>query len=169
MPCGYSGGYKRQLWSTAPYRFARRVYEVLGMKKSNKRILLSSDGTRASFEIPAGSNNCCFVLPATELVSNNARNNDAQIFTRGGGFNFDLITSRSYSLRVLAFQFPSSEALFGEASNTLDGMVDRSTRGNFGVLGNSNCLGTDLLLGENGILVTQAGVDACFFPVSTSA
>jgi hypothetical protein len=165
MPRGSFGGRRRHRFNYVPYQFAKAVREVIGESKHSKKVLLDKDGSRACLLFLPGAKDSAFVLPGTELCSKTARGED-EVIARGAGIEFDVLASRPYSVRVLALRCPLASCLFDEAKNSDDGIVVRSARRPFGVLGDSSSPATELLLGADPVLVSSADRDPVFFPIS---
>jgi hypothetical protein len=169
MTRGRFGGRSRRLFSSAPYNFARKVHEVIGTKKSSKRFLLDARGTaRVCYEIRIGADDHCFILPATELMSHDLRDDNAQILARGGGIHFDVLAHRSYSVRVLAFRHRPNSVAFAAAETGGDGAMVERKGTNFGPIGATGGLPATFLLGDDGLLSPKDGVDPIYYPVSDS-
>ena len=104
MPYGCNGGYSHHWFSRAPYKFASCVKDVLGDHRHYEVTLVKPIGDKALYNIFPGTDNSCFLLPATKLCDSDRRNYDTVLAT-GAGVRFEAVGSRKYSIRVIAFHY----------------------------------------------------------------
>jgi hypothetical protein len=147
------------------------------VKKSQKSDISDAAGIRRVFEIPAGFLDYAFCLPGTKLMRKPPCMQE-EVFTKGGGIHFDVLTSWSYSIWVLAVNYYLASSFF-KGHSTVDNVFTAVTPGaEYRSFGASNSLAQKFLLNKDGlsqvldtwsVLKNVVSCDPVFWPVKSGS
>ena len=142
----------------------------MGDHRHYEATLVESTGDKSSYCMFLGTDDSCFLLPATELCDSDRRNDDTVLAT-GVGVRFEAVGSRKYSIWIIVFRYSRATQLFEDGSDEGTVRLDEAQSGGkgFDVLGGTRCVGTDILLRDSEILDTIPRRSPIFYPVSVKA
>lgn len=177
MPRGYSGGYRRHRpYPYVNFRFAQAVRRVDSKYKNAEKFLEEPNSQRVCHQIFAGDLDSAFIVPGTE-VCRPADRGDAEkdeegniIMSRAVRLDFDIVASRSYSVRVMAVR-PES----GPASNVFSvGSPNCLTATSFqgricAPVESTDALASRFLVGANGVLEKKEPKSPFYWPLKKEA